>query len=87
MVLLRDTADGMETLMLRKNSKIAFAGMWVFPGGRIDLEDGADTENMEQRARIAAAREAMEEAALDIDPRQYVLVFPLDSAGTGQSSL
>ena len=28
-VLLRDGADGMETLMLRKNSKIAFAGMWA----------------------------------------------------------
>ena len=58
----------METLMLRKNSKIAFAGMRVLPGGRIDVEDGADTEDMEQRARIAAAREAMEEAALGIDP-------------------
>ena len=67
-VLLRDGADGMETLMLRKNSKIAFAGMWEFPGGRIDVEDGADTEDIEQRARIAAAREAMEEAALEINP-------------------
>ena len=38
-VLLRDGADGIETLMLRKNSKIAFAGMWVFPGGRIDVEE------------------------------------------------
>ena len=61
-VLLRDQPDGMEVLMLKKNSKIAFGGMWVFPGGRIDAEDGADTEDGEQRARIAAAREAMEEA-------------------------
>lgn len=67
-VLLRDGADGMETLVLRKNSKIAFAGMWVFPGGRIDVEDGADSRDMEQRARIAAAREAQEEAALVIAP-------------------
>ncbi len=67
-VLLRDGTDGMETLMLRKNSKIAFAGMWVFPGGRIDAEDGTDNEDMEQRARIAAAREAKEEAALEINP-------------------
>lgn len=67
-VLLRDGADGMETLMLRKNSKIAFAGMWVFPGGRIDAEDGSDKDDMEQRARIAAAREAEEEAALEISP-------------------
>ncbi len=79
-VLLRDGTDGMETLMLRKNSKIAFAGMWVFPGGRIDVEDGTDNEDMEQRARIAAAREA----SAGNKPCQYVLVFPLDSAGTGQ---
>lgn len=67
-VLLRDGADRMETLMLRKNSKIAFGGMWVFPGGRIDAEDGEGHDDMEQCARIAAAREAMEEAGLDVDP-------------------
>ena len=32
-ILLRDAADGLETLMLRRNSKISFGGMWVFPGG------------------------------------------------------
>ena len=36
-IVLRDAPDGIETLMLHKNSKIAFGGMWVFPGGRIDL--------------------------------------------------
>jgi 8-oxo-dGTP pyrophosphatase MutT (NUDIX family) len=69
-VLLRDGEAGMETLMLRKNSKIAFAGMWVFPGGKIDTEDGFGSEDMEYRARVAAAREAMEEAALEIDPAE-----------------
>jgi 8-oxo-dGTP pyrophosphatase MutT (NUDIX family) len=38
-VLLRDTDAGVETLMLRRNSKLAFGGMWVFPGGRVDDED------------------------------------------------
>ena len=38
-ILLRDTDTGLETLMLRRNSKIAFGGMWVFPGGRVDDED------------------------------------------------
>ena len=42
-VLLRDGADGVETLMLRRDSKLAFAGgAWVFPGGRIDPEDYPD---------------------------------------------
>jgi 8-oxo-dGTP pyrophosphatase MutT (NUDIX family) len=65
-LLLRDGETGMETLMLRKNSKIAFGGMWVFPGGRIDDEDGDASDPMEERARIAAAREAMEEVELKV---------------------
>jgi len=71
-MLLRDAADGLETIMLRKNSKIAFGGMWVFPGGRLDDEDGAPGDDMETRARIAAAREAMEEASLPLDPGELV---------------
>jgi len=74
-VLLRDGADGVETLMLRRNSKLAFAGgAWVFPGGRIDPEDypgGAvsdDADAVLTAARNAAAREAMEEAGLVVDP-------------------
>lgn len=39
--VLRDTAIGPQTLMLRRNSEIAFGGMWVFPGGRIEDEDHA----------------------------------------------
>lgn len=70
-VLLRDTDHGVETLMLRKNSKIAFGGMWVFPGGRVDDED-APGETMERRARVAAVREADEEASLALAPDDLV---------------
>ena len=39
-ILVRDGAEGLETLMLRRNSKLEFVGgMWVFPGGRLDPED------------------------------------------------
>ena len=65
-ILLRDTDAGPETLMLRKNSKIAFGGMWVFPGGRVDDEDAPGAAD-DDRARAAAVREANEEAALDLD--------------------
>ena len=57
-VLLRDTDDGPEVLMLRKNSKIAFGGMWVFPGGRIDPGDYPADGDKDTAARNAAAREA-----------------------------
>jgi len=97
-VVLRDTPDGPSTLMLRKNSRIAFGGMWVFPGGRIDLADHtaghladrapghladhlAKTSEITSdnpfseisAARTAAVREAMEEAAIEIDPAHMVL--------------
>jgi 8-oxo-dGTP pyrophosphatase MutT (NUDIX family) len=70
-VLLRDAAEGPETLMLRKNSKIAFGGMWVFPGGRVD-DDEAPEAPAEVRARLAAVREAAEEAAVSLVPEELV---------------
>ena len=66
-VLVRDAAEGIETLMLRKNSKLAFGGMWVFPGGRIDDADREGAGDLESAARRAAVREAAEEADLAVD--------------------
>ena len=71
-VLLRDGTSGVETLMLRKNSKIAFGGMWVFPGGKIDPEDHTESGELEDAARVAASRESLEEAALQVDPSELV---------------
>ena len=71
-ILLRDTPDGPETLMLRKNSRVAFGGMWVFPGGRVDPEDGQDGDELVVRARIAAVREAEEEASVVVDPADLI---------------
>jgi len=69
-ILLRDSdGDGdLETLMLRRNSKIAFGGMWVFPGGRVDDGDrhGLDPDDELGAARRAAVREAHEESGLTI---------------------
>jgi 8-oxo-dGTP pyrophosphatase MutT (NUDIX family) len=72
-VLLRDTADGIETLVLRRNSKLAFGGMWVFPGGRVDDADRRDTDSHDpveelHAARNAAVRESAEEAGLVVSP-------------------
>ncbi len=75
-ILIRDVGAGMETLMLRKNSKIAFGGMWVFPGGRVDEEDraGLAPDDDLGAARRAAVREAAEEATLAI-PHDAMLPF------------
>jgi 8-oxo-dGTP pyrophosphatase MutT (NUDIX family) len=75
-VLVRDAprADGsdgtrLEVLMLHRTSAVAFGGMWVFPGGRV--EDGdrqPEDEGDEPAARRAAIREATEECGLDVEP-------------------
>lgn len=77
---LRDAsqgAAGLEVLMLRKNSEVAFGGMWVFPGGRVDDEDWEDpdgTDGVDEltAAARAAVREALEEADLLVDPTAMV---------------
>lgn len=71
-VLLRDSDDGPEVLMLRKNSKITFGGMWVFPGGKIDPEDYPEDGDLQVAARTAAAREAEEEASVVVSPDEFV---------------
>ena len=73
-VLVRDGDTGLETLMLRKNSKLAFGGMWVFPGGRIDDEDREGAASAEDAARRASVREAAEEADLRVEARDLAWI-------------
>jgi 8-oxo-dGTP pyrophosphatase MutT (NUDIX family) len=59
--------------MLRRDSKLAFAGgMWVFPGGRVDPDDYEGSDDVLAAARRAAVREAAEEAGLAVDPASLV---------------
>jgi 8-oxo-dGTP pyrophosphatase MutT (NUDIX family) len=73
-ILVRDGDAGLETLMLRRNSKIAFGGMWVFPGGRVDPEDVASAAGDDDlaAARCAAVREAHEESGLALTGNDLV---------------
>lgn len=72
LVLLRDTSEGPETLLLRRHSKLAFAGgAWVFPGGAVEPDDIV-TADEERTARRAAVRETGEECGLRVDVDQLV---------------
>jgi len=74
-ILIRDTNDGIETLLLRRNSKLAFhGGAWVFPGGRIDPEDypASDPSDDYAAACRAAVRESYEEAGLTVQTDELV---------------
>ncbi len=44
-VLLRDSADGLEVLMLERPGKGTFAGAWVFPGGKVDPDDYPEAQS------------------------------------------
>jgi len=64
-IVLRETAAGLHVLLLRRNPALAFhGGDWVFPGGRIDPEDIAETPL--DSARNAAVREVAEETGLQV---------------------
>jgi 8-oxo-dGTP pyrophosphatase MutT (NUDIX family) len=73
-LLLRDRADGMDVLMVKRHYEIDFAaGALVFPGGKADAGDAdpawdaltdGDYGPVQQDARIAAVREAFEESGI-----------------------
>jgi len=75
-VLLRDTPTGLETLLLKRNKALLFAGgAWVFPGGALDAQDlAAAGGDVHLAARIAAAREAREESGLSPQLEDMVLL-------------
>jgi 8-oxo-dGTP pyrophosphatase MutT (NUDIX family) len=67
-MLLRDTADGLEVFMLRRTNAAVFAGgMYVFPGGKVDPTDGVGDDGFV----VAAIRECYEECGvlLAVDPQ------------------
>lgn len=71
-MLMRNTEDSTEILMLRKNSKYAFGGMWVFPGGAIEDQDRVQSSDDLSAAQNAAVRESKEEANISLDQDKFV---------------
>lgn len=62
--------------MVRRNARLDFhGGAWVFPGGRVDDIDyeASGSRDPVHAARWAAAREAKEEAGIDLDPGGLVV--------------
>lgn len=70
---LRDGPHGLEVLLVQRSPALVFApGAWVFPGGRVD--EGDHRDGAERAPRLAAVREAAEEAGLLLDPDALVEV-------------
>ena len=76
-ILLRDTAEGPEVLLLRRPDRGSFAGAWVFPGGKVEPADaeGLPVDAHEEVvARVAGVRETAEEAGVELAGEDLVTV-------------
>ncbi|MFD4959458.1 NUDIX domain-containing protein [Microbacterium sp. NPDC058389] len=71
-VLLREGGSGLEVLMIERPDRGSFAGAWVFPGGKLEDDDRAGADEVEEDvARRAGVRETREETGLVIDPGAF----------------
>jgi 8-oxo-dGTP pyrophosphatase MutT (NUDIX family) len=69
LILLRDSADGAEVLLVQRNPEQRFmGGAWVFPGGAVHAADDADHA-------AAAVRELEEEAAVALPGETELVPF------------
>jgi 8-oxo-dGTP pyrophosphatase MutT (NUDIX family) len=68
LILLRDTAEGPEVLLVQRNPEQRFmGGAWVFPGGATAPEDNDE--------RMTAVRELEEEAGIDLSDSHELVRF------------
>lgn len=68
---MRETVAGTEVLMVKRNPELTFGGMWTFPGGVLEAQDGPTPEVHDEDAQrwgappflVAAANAAVRETA------------------------
>jgi 8-oxo-dGTP pyrophosphatase MutT (NUDIX family) len=71
-ILLRGDERDLEVLLVRRTPKARFmGGVWVFPGGAVDAEEGDGDE----AHRAAAVRELREEAAIELAEPAALIEF------------
>jgi 8-oxo-dGTP pyrophosphatase MutT (NUDIX family) len=69
-ILLRGGAERLEVLLVKRTPHARFmGGVWVFPGGAVDADEG----DGDSAHRTAALRELQEEAAISLqDPDELI---------------
>jgi 8-oxo-dGTP pyrophosphatase MutT (NUDIX family) len=68
LILLRDSADGPEVLLVQRNPEQRFmGGAWVFPGGAVDADEADHA--------ATAVRELEEEAGIDLPEETELVPF------------
>lgn len=73
-LVLRDGAEGIEILFVRRAPELKFmGGAWVFPGGALHSEDGEPDDDFAHRR--CAIRETFEEAGLRLDDPSHLVPY------------
>jgi 8-oxo-dGTP pyrophosphatase MutT (NUDIX family) len=71
-ILLRGGDRELEVLLVKRTPEARFmGGVWVFPGGAVDAEEG----DGDGAHRLAAIRELREEAAIELDDPAALVKF------------
>jgi 8-oxo-dGTP pyrophosphatase MutT (NUDIX family) len=71
-IVLRGGAETLEVLLVRRAPAARFmGGVWVFPGGAVDTDEGEG----DAAHRVAAVRELEEEAGIVIDEPSSLVKF------------
>jgi 8-oxo-dGTP pyrophosphatase MutT (NUDIX family) len=71
-ILLRGGSSELELLLVQRTPEARFmGGVWVFPGGAVDADEGRGDE----AHRAAAIRELREEAAIELDDPAALVKF------------
>jgi 8-oxo-dGTP pyrophosphatase MutT (NUDIX family) len=71
-IVLRGGAERLEVLLVRRTPAARFmGGVWVFPGGAVDTEEGEG----DAAHRVAAVRELQEEAGLTVSDTASLVKF------------
>src|ERR1700732_732179 len=71
-ILLRGGGQDLEVLLVRRTPQARFmGGVWVFPGGAVDADEGDGDE----AHRAAALRELHEEAAIQLGDHAGLVKF------------
>ena len=71
-IVLRGGAETLEVLLVQRNPAQRFmGGAWVFPGGAVDAHEGEG----DAAHRLAAVREAEEEAGLTLPDPEALIKF------------
>ena len=71
-ILLRGGSETLELLLVKRNPEARFmGGVWVFPGGAVDRDEGDDDAAL----RTAAVRELDEEAGIVLDDAGALVPF------------